>query len=125
MTAAAKWVNSLRKIGRPVFLAAPTVWDGMFIHWYFTRFTGKSPFGQTGSGVDLRSYWMGLTGCEWVESRKGFIKGNLGLRGIEHTHNAGDDARELAAVFSAVLAHGGGLRQQRTSGDTASATPET
>ena len=104
MTAAAKWVNGLRKIGRPVFLAAPAVWDGMFIHWYFMRFTGKSPFGQTGSGIDLRSYWMGLTGCEWVETRKGIIKSKLGLKGIEHTHNAGEDARELATVFEAVKA---------------------
>src|SRR5690606_41670420 len=47
MEAAAGWVNSLRRIGRPVFLAAPAVWDGMFVHWYFMRFLGKSPFGQT------------------------------------------------------------------------------
>ncbi len=32
MAAAAKWVNGLRKLGRPVFLPAPAVWDGMFIH---------------------------------------------------------------------------------------------
>ncbi|MFG1709537.1 hypothetical protein ACFLIM_40775 [Nonomuraea sp. M3C6] len=51
MAAAARWVDGLRKIGRPVFLAAPAVWDGMFVHWYFIRFTGKSPFGATGSGV--------------------------------------------------------------------------
>ena len=110
MAAAAKWVNGLRKIGRPVFLAAPAVWDGMFIHWYFMKFTGKSPFGQTGSGIDLRSYWMGLTGCDWVESRKGTIKSWLGIQGLEHTHHAGDDARELAAVFEAALKHAAGAR---------------
>jgi len=32
MRAAARWVNGLRRIGRPVFLAAPAVWDGMFVH---------------------------------------------------------------------------------------------
>ena len=111
MTAASKWVNGLRKIGRPVFLAAPTVWDGMFIHWYFFRFTGTSPFGQTGSGVDLRSYWMGLTGAEWVATRKGIIKHKLELSGVEHTHNAGTDAQELATVFEAVLKHGSTIRQ--------------
>ena len=68
MREAANWINKLRKIGRPVFLAAPAVWDGMFVHWYFIRFLGKSPFGATGAGIDLRSYWMGVTGCEWVES---------------------------------------------------------
>lgn len=104
MAAAARWINDLRRIGRPVFLAAPAVFDGMFVHWYFLRFVGTSPFGATGSGIDLRSYWMGRTGCEWSESHKGTIKHALGLRGLPHTHHAGDDAAELAAVFAAVLA---------------------
>ena len=103
MQAAYDWINTLRKIGRPVFLAAPAVWDGMFVHWYFIRYLGKSPFGATGSGVDLRSFWMGYTGCEWVESRKGKIKYALNLEGLPHTHHAGEDAAELAQVFDAVL----------------------
>jgi hypothetical protein len=105
MTAAHRWVNGLRDTGRPVFLAGPAVWDGMFVHWYFMRFTGKSPFGATGSGIDLRSYWMGKTGCEWVQSRKGTIKSTLGLTGLPHTHHAGADAVELAQVFEAVVRH--------------------
>jgi hypothetical protein len=104
MQSAAKWVNGLRTTGRPVFLAAPAVWDGMFVHWYFIRFTGKSPFGATGSGIDLRSYWMGMTGSEWAESRKGAIKHTLGLAGLPHTHHAGEDAAELARVFEGVVA---------------------
>jgi hypothetical protein len=103
MTAAARWVNGLRTQGRPVFLAGPAVWDGMFVHWYFVRYTGRSPFGATGSGIDLRSYWMGLTGGEWVSTRKGTIKHQLGLTDLPHTHHAGEDAAELAAVFAAVL----------------------
>ena len=103
MQAAEAWVNSLRRVGRPVFLAGPAVWDGMFIHWYFIRFRGKSPFGNTGSGIDLRSYWMGLRGVEWVETRKGKIKFELGMSDLPHTHHAGEDAAELAQVFDAVL----------------------
>jgi hypothetical protein len=103
MRAAARWVNGLRRIGRPVFLAAPAVWDGMYVHWYFVRFTGSSPFGATGSGVDLRSYWMGRYGTEWVGTRKGTIKRALGLTGLPHTHHAGEDAAELAIVFDAAL----------------------
>ncbi len=108
MANAAAWVNQLRKIGRPVFLAGPAVWDGMFIHWYFMNFLGKSPFGNTGSGIDLRSYWMGYTGCEWVESRKGKIKYALGLEDLSHTHHAGEDASELAEVFHQILKHRSG-----------------
>ncbi|MBF9129202.1 exonuclease [Plantactinospora sp. S1510] len=102
MAAAARWVNGLRRTGRPVFLAAPAVWDGMFVHWYFVRFLGHSPFGATGSGVDLRSFWMGRTGAEWSRTHKGKIKNALGLTGLPHTHHAGEDAAELAQVFDAV-----------------------
>lgn len=103
MQAAANFVEMLRKEGRPIFLAAPAVWDGMYVHWYFTRFIGHNPFGVTGSGIDLRSYWMGRTGCEWTDTHKSRIKEKLKVEGHPHTHNALDDARELAAVFDAVL----------------------
>ena len=101
MAAADAWVRGLRKVGRPVFLAAPAVWDGMFVHWYFTRFIGRSPFGGTGSGVDLRSYWMGRTGGEWFTSRKTDILRALDLQ-LPHTHHAGEDAAELAEIFDMV-----------------------
>jgi len=101
MAAARAWVDSLRTIGRPVFLAAPAVFDGMFVHWYFVRFTGASPFGATGSGVDLRSYWMGRTAGEWTGSRKTDVLRGLGLT-LPHTHHAGEDAAELALIFDAV-----------------------
>lgn len=101
MQAASDWIESLRAHGRPVFLAAPAVWDGMYVHWYFVRYLGHSPFGVTGGGIDLRSFWMGRTGCEWTDSRKDRIKQELNVQGFPHTHNALDDARELAAVFEA------------------------
>jgi hypothetical protein len=103
MGAAYAWINGLRRVGRPVFLAAPAVFDGMFVHWYFHRFTGRSPFSASGAGIDLRSYWMGRTGCEWSRSHKSGIKRTLGLTGVPHTHHAGEDAAELAQVFDAVL----------------------
>lgn len=95
--------EALRRIGRPVFLAGPAVWDGMFMHWYFMRFLGNSPFSASGAGIDLRSYWMGLTGCEWASARKSIIKQRLRLTNVRHTHHAGEDAAELAQVFEAVL----------------------
>ena len=104
MQSAADWINSLRKQGQPVFLAGPAVWDGMFVHWYFVRFMGRSPFGPTGSGIDLRSYWMGMQGCGWFDTQSPKIKKALGLDKLPHTHHAGEDAAELAAVFSTILA---------------------
>jgi DNA polymerase III epsilon subunit-like protein len=113
MAAAARWINGLRSVGRPVFLAGPAVWDGMFVHWYFVRFTSRSPFSATGAGIDLRSYWMGLTGGEWVSSRKSIIKQKLGITNLPHTHHAGEDAAELAQVFQAIL----DSRGDRVAGD--------
>jgi hypothetical protein len=46
---------------------------------------------------------MGLHGIEWVESNKGAIKRALQLQGLPHTHHAGEDAAELAAIFEAIL----------------------
>jgi hypothetical protein len=103
MEAAYKWINGLRRIGRPVFLAAPAVFDGMFVHWYFQRFVGRSPFSGSGAGIDLRSYWMGRTGSEWSQSRKSDVMRGVGLTGVPHTHHAGEDAAELAQIFDAVL----------------------
>jgi hypothetical protein len=74
----------------------------MFVHWYFVRFTGRNPFGPTGSGVDLRSYWMGMTGCQWRDTGKPSIVTELGLTHLTHTHHAGEDAAELAEIFEAV-----------------------
>lgn len=101
MLSAKKWIDQLRKIGRPVFLAGPAVWDGMFVHWYFMNFLGKSPFGNTGSGIDLRSYWMGIKKCEWSETRKINIINDLKLE-LTHTHHAAEDAQELATIFEAI-----------------------
>jgi hypothetical protein len=105
MAAAARWVEDLRPLGRPVFLASPAVWDGMFVHWYFINFTGRNPFGVTGSGIDLRSYWMGRTAQAWSECRNDVVKAAAGLAGTPHTHHAGEDAAELAAIFAAVSRH--------------------
>jgi DNA polymerase III epsilon subunit-like protein len=103
MTALNEWIDGLRAIGKPVFVAAPAVYDGMFVHWYFLRFLGRSPFAASGAGIDLRSYWMGRTGGEWGRTHKAEIKRKLGLRGLPHTHHAGEDAAELAQIFAAIL----------------------
>lgn len=102
MAKAANWINDLRDAGDPVLLAADSVSHGMFVHWYFLRFLGKSPF-PPASCVDLRSYWMALTESEWFESTKGMIKHLVGITGVRQTPHAGNDAAELAEIFGALL----------------------
>ena len=103
MAAAAAWLDQLSVMGKPVFVAAPAVFDGMFVHWYFMEFVGRNPFAVNGAGIDLRSYWMGARGCEWGETGRSKITAALSVLAPPHTHNALDDARELAAIFEAVL----------------------
>ncbi len=107
MRSAAAWVDDLRSLGRPVLVAAPAVFDGMFLHWYFIKFAGRNPFAVNGASVDLRSYWMGAQHVSWHSTGRTAIQNALGIVGLEHTHNALDDAKELAATFQAVLEHYG------------------
>ena len=57
-------------------------------------------------------------------SRKGMIKSQLGLQGLEHTHHAGEDAQELAGVFEAVLKHAVAVRSATASGSEKTERPE-
>lgn len=108
MNGVAQWVDSLSPLGKPVFLAAPAVFDGMFLHWYFIEFVGRDPFAVNGAGIDLRSYWMGARSSRWGKTGRATIAKELGIVAPPHTHNALDDARELAAIFAAVLRARGG-----------------
>jgi hypothetical protein len=74
MTAAAAWVDCLRPLGRPVFLAAPAVWDGMFVHCYFVRFAG--PGGMFGA----RRGGSSLTGRRWGSGRDGATSSPVPIR---------------------------------------------
>ncbi|HVZ32854.1 MAG TPA: exonuclease domain-containing protein [Polyangiaceae bacterium] len=103
MKGLAQWVDSLSDLGKPVFLAAPAVFDGMFLHWYFIEFVGRDPFAVNGAGIDLRSYWMGARSSRWGNTGRSAIVKDLGIATPPHTHHALDDARELAAIFAAVL----------------------
>lgn len=120
MQAAAEFVEGVcKQVGeaegqriRPVFLAGPAVWDGMWIHWYFIRFLGRNPFGVTGSGIDFRSYWMGLERTTWNKTGKKAVASKLGPVDLPHTHRADDDAKELAAYFEKVLAHAAATKKE-------------
>lgn len=111
MASAAEWVDRVGQHGKPIFVAAPAVFDGMFVHWYFMRFLGRNPFAVNGAGVDIRSYWMGAQKVTWRETGRETIQKFLGVQLPPHTHNALDDARELAALFEAVLVSCGKIDQ--------------
>ena len=42
---------------RPVLVGYPIVFDWMFLHWYFVRFCGESPFGFSGA-LDMKTIYQ-------------------------------------------------------------------
>ncbi len=96
-----EWVKAAAGPGRPVFVAFNATFDWMFLHWYLVKFAGSSPFGI--SGLDVKAYYMGMTGCRWGSTRKAEVAKAFPAD-LPHTHNALDDAREQAGIFAKMLA---------------------
>ncbi|WNZ22747.1 exonuclease [Leptolyngbya sp. NK1-12] len=95
-----KWLKALP--GQPVFLAYPATFDFMFIQWYLIRFTGESPFAQ--SGLDIKTYAMAMLKTPYQESSKSQMPDHWFDPGLPHTHVALDDAKEHGALFCNMLA---------------------
>lgn len=91
------WLQAVVPAGAlPVFVGFNAAFDWMFVADYFERFLGRNPFGHT--ALDLKSYYMGLTGGAWSDT----TKRALAERYPDHpqlTHNALQDAIDQAALF--------------------------
>src|SRR5688572_18566547 len=57
MREAADWIASHSGGARPVLVAYPVAFDWAFLHWYFVRFTGESPFGISAC-LDIRTLYQ-------------------------------------------------------------------
>jgi hypothetical protein len=96
MTDFKDWVVSVIQGYRPVLAARPTMFDGMFIVWYFDNFLGENPFDH--SGEDINSMYRGYTGDIYTNIDRIKLEGKA-----KHTHNALDDAIEQALKLEHVL----------------------
>jgi hypothetical protein len=56
----------------------------------------NNPFGF--GGINIKSYYMGLVGCSWADTRSSRIP-HQSKGDSPHTHNALDDAVEQAEMF--------------------------
>ena len=96
MIAFRDWLTSVAKDGQLVFVGFNATFDWAFINYYFHHYVGTNPFGA--GGIDIKSYYMGLSGCKWDDTRSSRIPPEF--KGTSpHTHNALDDAIEQAEVF--------------------------
>ncbi len=92
-----QWIRETVKGDTPVFAAAPTSFDGMFILWYFDHFAPSSnPFGY--SGEDMNSFYRGI-----IRSTKGTMKDLNVPDNRKPAHNALEDAIYQAQQFEKVL----------------------
>jgi DNA polymerase III epsilon subunit-like protein len=92
------WVRATSGADRnPVFIGFNAAFDWSFVNWYFLKFgDAANPFGV--SPLDIKSYYAGLSGCDWEDTRSSRIPKHL-KASTRHTHDALDDAIEQAEMF--------------------------
>jgi hypothetical protein len=106
MTEAAAWVADQAGKSRPVLVGYPVVFDWMFIHWYFVRYCGNSPFGFSGA-LDIKTMFQQKAGVTISEAGRADLPAEFRSE-REHTHNALDDAIEQAEIFVRIFNWAGG-----------------
>lgn len=98
MAEAAAWVGAVAGRRRPVLVGYPLAFDWMFLHWYWERFAGGSPFGHS-SCLDVKTLLQQHTGAVLDQVSKSAPPADVAPT-LPHTHNALDDAMEQAELFS-------------------------
>ena len=90
------WLGSVAKAATPVFVGFNATFDWAFVNFYFHQYLGENPFGI--GGLDIKSYYMGLSGGTWEDTRSSRIAPEFASPS-PHTHQALDDAIEQAEMF--------------------------
>jgi ribonuclease T len=90
------WLSTVSAGGSPVFVGLNASFDWSFINYYFHRYLGENPFGFT--ALDIKSLYMGATGCDWHSTRSSKIASELRPK-LQGTHDALHDARYQAEIF--------------------------
>jgi len=94
------WIEEVSAGRTSVFVGFNASFDWAFVNWYFHKFLDENPFGI--GAVDIKAYYMGLSGSEWRETAASHLPGWL-QPSRPQTHNALDDALAQAEIFSRLL----------------------
>ena len=92
-----KWIDENSAGKKPVFVGFNASYDWQFVNWYFETFSGSNPFGF--GAVDIKSFFMGLEGEHWSASSSSQLPKQY-QPDTPQTHNALEDAKAQASIFS-------------------------
>jgi DNA polymerase III epsilon subunit-like protein len=95
-----QWIEKTGRGRKAIFVGFNATYDWQFVNWYFEQFSPPNPFGF--GGVDIKSYFMGLTGKTWSETSSSQLPPEF-RPAVPQTHNALDDARAQASIFSKMM----------------------
>lgn len=110
MRAAADWVRARCAGGEPVLVAYPLGFDWSWIHWYFVRYTGTSPFKHS-RAFDLKTAVAVTQGIPISHAGRSRLPKDL-MADHEHTHHAADDAIAQAEIFAKLMISAGTRRDR-------------
>jgi len=91
------WVQDVAgRDSKLVFVGFNAAFDWSFVNYYFHYFLGQNPFGF--AALDIKSLYMGVTGCNWHQTRSSQIAIDLHPR-LHGDHDALHDAQYQAELF--------------------------
>ncbi len=94
------WLATVASAGEAViFVGFNAPFDWSFVNYYFHLFLGDNPFGFT--ALDIKSLYMGATGCDWADTRSSKIAERL-KPNLAGDHNALRDAQYQGEIFRLV-----------------------
>lgn len=105
MRKAADWLSARCVGGEPVLVAYPLGFDWSWIHWYFVRFVGTSPFKHS-RAFDLKTAVAISEGIPISRAGRSRLPKSLSSDHA-HTHRAADDAIAQAEIFAKLMAGAG------------------
>jgi len=102
MKAFEAWVTATSGGGTPILVGFNASFDWAFVNWYFHKFLDTNPFGI--GALDIKAYYMGLTGCQWQATRSSQLPASLrGEDEPKEPHNALSDAVRQAKLFRRIM----------------------
>ncbi len=101
MLRAEAWVRQRCLGGQPVLVAYPLGFDWSWLHWYFTRYLGRSPFLHS-RAFDLKTAISLTEGIPVSRASRSRLPESLRPQHA-HTHHAADDAIAQAQIFAHLM----------------------